>query len=110
MATGSVVADFTALEGLTGVSNNDWMLVASAGYGCYVHDSDGTAAANGDITRVHGAGGRWYAVKQIYSATAPTGACQLPCLVLTPNPASTGNDMQLWGNTGGGSADWEQIY
>lgn len=107
MAAGSVVADFTALEATTGVSDNDWFLVTSMGYGRYVYDSAGTAAANGDITRVHGAGGRWYASGVIKSSTAPTGAAQLFVQVCEQATGSSGDIItEIYWNPGGGSTSW----
>ncbi|ESA38442.1 hypothetical protein N836_31370 [Leptolyngbya sp. Heron Island J] len=108
MAAGSTVADFTTLEGLTGVSDNDWFLVISQGYGRYVYDSAGTAAANGDITRVHGAGGRWYASGQIFSDNIPSGPAELPVQVSRTEPGSTGGKEinRIYWNGGGGNSTW----
>ncbi|NEZ65675.1 hypothetical protein D0962_23445 [Leptolyngbyaceae cyanobacterium CCMR0082] len=111
MAAGSVVADLTALEALTGVSDNDWFLVVSQGYGRYVYDSAGTASENGDITRVHGTGGCWYASGMIFSDNIPSGPAELPVQVNRTLAGSTGGKevIRLYWNGGGGNTSWSNF-
>ncbi len=107
MAAGSTVADFTALEALTGVVDNEWYIVRSV-RGRYTYDSAGTASANGDITRVHGEGGRWYADGSIYSENVPSGDAELPVTVNRKVSASGGGFTisTVYKNGGGGNSTW----
>lgn len=112
MSAATTVADLTALAALTGVQDGEWYKVSSQGRGEYVYDSGGTAAANGDITIVHGAGGRWYASGSIFSDNIPSGPAELPVQVNRTEPGSTGGkevNVIYW-NGGGGNTTWNSEF